>query len=92
MTGTPSDGAMIIHQAKTAVRPAGIDVDERLIEAIGARIGPSVISAAADWPAQFIVCGLHGRRGLARMLLGSDGEYIGRHSSVAVLIARSPPA
>ena len=87
-----SDGEMIIHEAKTAVRSAGIDVDERLIEAIGARIGPLVISAAADWPAHLIVCGTHGRRGLARMLLGSDAEYIVRHSSVAVLIVRSPRA
>lgn len=87
-----SDGEMIIHEAKTAVRSGGIDVDERLIEAIGARIGPLVICAAADWPAHLIVCGTHGRGGLARMLLGSDAEYIVRHSSVAVLIVRSPPA
>ena len=63
-----------------------------LREAIGERVGPFVISAAADWPAQLIVCGTHGRRGLTRMLLGSDAEYIVRHSSVPVLIVRSPPA
>jgi nucleotide-binding universal stress UspA family protein len=83
---------MIIAEAKTAVRAAGIEVDDRLIEAIGERVGPFVISAAADWPAQLIVCGTHGRRGLTRMLLGSDAEYIVRHSSVPVLIVRSPPA
>lgn len=83
-----SSGEMVIHDAKTAVRSAGIEVDDRLIEAIGERVGPFVISAAADWPAQLIVCGTHGRRGLSRILLGSDAEYIVRHSSVPVLLVR----
>jgi nucleotide-binding universal stress UspA family protein len=86
-----SNGEMVIHDAKTAVRAAGIEVDDRLIEAIGERVGPFVISAAADWPAQLIVCGTHGRRGLSRMLLGSDAEYIVRHSAVPVLLVRGQP-
>ncbi len=86
-----SNGEMVIHDAKIAVRSAGIEVDDRLIEAIGERVGQFVISEAADWPAQLIVCGTHGRRGLSRMLLGSDAEYIVRHSSVPVLLVRGQP-
>jgi nucleotide-binding universal stress UspA family protein len=73
-----STGESIIHEAKTAVRSAGIEVDHRLIEALG----------ASDWPAQLIVCGTHGRRRLKRLLVGGDAEYIVRHSPVPVLLVR----
>lgn len=33
----------------------------------------------------------HGRRGLKRLLLGSDAEYIAQHTSVPVLLYRFAP-
>ena len=83
-----STGESIIHEAKTAVRSAGIEVDHRLIEALGDRAGEIIVAEANDWPAQLIVCGTHGRRGLRRLLVGGDAEYIVRHSPVPVLLVR----
>ena len=83
-----STGESIIHEAKTAVRSAGIEVDHRLIEALGDRAGEIIVAEANDWPAQLIVCGTHGRRGLKRLLVGGDAEYIVRHSPVPVLLVR----
>lgn len=83
-----STGESIIHEAKTAVRHAGIEVDDRLIEAIGERAGEIIVGEANDWPAHLIVCGTHGRRGLKRLLVGGDAEYIVRHSPVPVLLIR----
>jgi nucleotide-binding universal stress UspA family protein len=40
--------------------------------------------------AELIVCGTHGRRGLKRLLVGGDAEYIIRHSPVPVLLVRAP--
>ncbi|MGA2711194.1 MAG: universal stress protein, partial [Steroidobacteraceae bacterium] len=47
------------------------------------------------WPADLIVIGTHGRRGIRRLVLGSDAEYVVRTTPVPVLLVRgtkSPPA
>jgi nucleotide-binding universal stress UspA family protein len=85
-------GESILHDALTAVRAARIAVDSRLIEALGAEAGECVIEQAASWPADLIVCGTHGRRGLQRVLMGSDAEYILRRSAVPVLLVRAGPS
>jgi len=87
-----SFGECVIHDAQTAVRSADIEVDTRIIEAFGDRAGETVIAEASSWPAQLIVCGTHGRRGLKRLLVGSDAEYIVRHAPVPVLLIRSHEA
>ena len=83
-----SNGESILHEATHAVRAAGLDVDTRLIEALGTEAGESIVEQANSWPAELIVCGTHGRRGLHRILMGSDAEYIVRHSRVPVLLVR----
>lgn len=84
-----SNGESIVHEAITAARAAGVEVDSRLIEALGDRAGEIILSEARDWPAHLIVCGTHGRRGLKRILMGSDAEYIVRHSPVPVMLIRA---
>jgi nucleotide-binding universal stress UspA family protein len=84
-----SFGECVIHDAKTTVRSADVEVDSRIIEAFGDAAGEAVIAEANSWPAQLIVCGTHGRRGLKRLLLGSDAEYIVRHAPVPVLLIRA---
>ena len=85
-----STGESIVHEAKMDARQAGIEVDDRVIEAIGDRAGEAIVAEANDWPADLIVCGTHGRRGLKRLLVGGDAEYIVRHSPVPVLLVRGP--
>ncbi len=82
-------GESLIHEAIADARDEGVDVDSRLIEAIGADAGEIVVKEATSWPASLIVCGTHGRRGLRRILMGSDAEYIVRHSPVPVLLVRA---
>jgi nucleotide-binding universal stress UspA family protein len=88
VTQLRSTGESIIHEAKVAVRSAGVEVDDRLIEAIGEQAGDIVVAEANEWPAELIVCGTHGRRGLKRLLMGSDAEHIVRHSPAPVLLVR----
>ena len=83
-------GESIIHEAKTAVRQADLEVDDRLIEALGQHAAQVIVTEADNWPADLIVCGAHGRRGLRRLLVGGDAEYIMRHSPVPVLLVRGP--
>jgi nucleotide-binding universal stress UspA family protein len=52
-----------------------------------------IVDEAAKWPADLIVMGSHGRKGLERFLLGSVSEGIARHAPCSVLIVRKrPPA
>jgi nucleotide-binding universal stress UspA family protein len=88
VTQLRSTGESIVHEAKTAARQADVQVDDRLVEALGERAGEFIVSEAKSWPAQLIVCGTHGRRGLKRLLVGGDAEYIVRHSPVPVLLVR----
>ncbi|MFO0450106.1 MAG: HAD-IC family P-type ATPase, partial [Pseudomonadota bacterium] len=45
---------------------------------------------AVRWRADLVVLGTHGRRGLRRMVLGSDAESVVRTSPVPVLLVRAP--
>jgi nucleotide-binding universal stress UspA family protein len=47
-----------------------------------------IIDEAANWHADLIVLGSHGRRGLGRFLLGSVSEAVARHTGCSVEIVR----
>ena len=48
-----------------------------------------IIDAAAQWGADLIVVGSHGRRGVQRFLLGSVAEFVARHAKCSVEIVRA---
>jgi nucleotide-binding universal stress UspA family protein len=75
----------MLRRVEKEVRASGVDVDAKLIEAFGERVGEFVVAQASSWPADLIICGTHGRRGVHRILMGGDAEYILRHSPVPVL-------
>lgn len=50
----------------------------------------AILEAAREWPADVIVMGSHGRRGLDRLLLGSVAEWVVRHAPCSVDIVRIP--
>ncbi len=47
-----------------------------------------ILDEAADWSADLIVLGSHGRKGLGRFLLGSVSDAVARHSTCSVEIVR----
>jgi nucleotide-binding universal stress UspA family protein len=49
-----------------------------------------IIEQAANWPADLVVMGARGRRGLARILLGSVSQTVLLYGSCSTLIARRP--
>ena len=82
-------GSALLSEAVSRVRNAGVSATSALIEQLGVPVGATVVQRAREWPADLIVCGTHGRRGLARLLMGSDAEHIVRHTPVPVLLVRS---
>ena len=54
----------------------------------GRRVSEVILDEAKKWRADLIVIGTHGRRGLNRLLLGSDAERVLRQAPVPVLLVR----
>lgn len=82
------EGSAILEQAATVARDAGVPFECKMIEKIGARASDEIVAAAKAWPAHLIVLGTHGRRGLSRLVMGSDAELVLRRSPVPVLLVR----
>lgn len=94
-TGPPLEalhvaGRAVLDRADKVARRAGVEAQTVLIKEIGDRAGVQIVDYATQWPADLIVCGVHGRRGVRRLLIGSDAEYIVRHSPVPVLLLHAP--
>ncbi len=85
-------GTRIVEQGKARVAAQGVAVDAVLLESFAARVSDLVVEQALGWKADLIVIGTHGRRGVRRMLLGSDAEQILRQAPVPVLLVRAAQA
>lgn len=83
-------GRDVLDQAAAVTAEAGVETDTKLIEinTLGRRIPEVIAEEAEAWPADIVVIGTHGRRGLSRMFLGSVAEGIGRVSTKPVLLVR----
>jgi len=79
----------ILDVGKASASSAGVSADTQLCECFAQRLSAIVAEQAKLWDADLIVLGTHGRRGLGRLLLGSDAEQILRTSTVPVLLVRS---
>ncbi|HTV50833.1 MAG TPA: universal stress protein [Steroidobacteraceae bacterium] len=84
-----SHGESILQEALATARTAGVQAEGRLLEAPGSSVGQCLIEEASSWKAALIVCGTHGRGGVRRIVMGSDAEYVVRHSSAPVLLVRA---
>ena len=84
-----ANGESVIASARALVGKAGISADSILVKTLGTSAGEHIVAAAKEWPADLIVCGTHGRRGMGRVAMGSDAEYIVRRSPVPILLVRA---
>ena len=82
-------GEGILQQARTLVKDNGIAVDTVMFDSFGGRLCDHVLEQVKEWRADLVVLGTHGRRGVSRALLGSDGEQLLRTSPVPVLLVRA---
>ncbi|HVB98948.1 MAG TPA: universal stress protein [Candidatus Dormibacteraeota bacterium] len=80
-------GQKLVEGAVQALQAAGFKATSR-VEKGDPR--SAILDQAAAWPADLIVLGSHGRRGLIRFLLGSVAEAVARHARCSVEIVRMP--
>src|SRR5665811_84491 len=82
-------GESILMDGKARAVAAGVTVDTLQVECFATRTSEIVIAQAQTWKADLIVLGTHGRRGIGRLLMGSDAEQIVRGATVPVLLVRA---
>jgi nucleotide-binding universal stress UspA family protein len=82
-------GERIVQQMKARATAAGVEVSTFLSEVLPGRVCDVVVEQAKDFGADLIVVGTHGRRGVSRLLVGSDAEQIVRVAATPVLLIRA---
>jgi nucleotide-binding universal stress UspA family protein len=75
----------LVERAAKALRSASFKVDTA-VEKGDVRL--KIVDLAAEWKADLIVMGSHGRSGIKRLLLGSVAEFVARHAHCSVEIVR----
>jgi nucleotide-binding universal stress UspA family protein len=85
-------GRTVIDRARETAKSAGVEAEALLAEigTPGQRVAGRIVEAATAWPADLLVIGTHGRRGLDHLLLGSIAEGVMRLAPMPVLLVRGP--
>ena len=82
-------GKKLIAEAAAFARKHGVKAETSMIDSVGVRVADAIVKDAGKWRADLLVIGTHGRRGVTRMVLGSDAEAVLRETRVPVLLVRS---
>jgi nucleotide-binding universal stress UspA family protein len=85
-------GINLLQESENKAKNNGVEVEVELLETPGGSTGEHIVNKAKEIDADLIVCGTHGRRGVRRMLMGSDAEYIVRRAPAPVLLVRNNEA
>ncbi len=88
LTELREHGQAILSAAAGVARRQGVEADTESVEAPMGPVGAVIAEYAEKWPADLIVIGTHGRRGIRRLVMGSDAEYVVRTTPVPVLLVR----
>ena len=81
-------GEDLLAQAREAAAAEGVEIEACLVESRGAPVAQLIVEQASAWEADLLVLGTHGRRGVQRVLMGSDAEQVVRTAPVPVLLLR----
>lgn len=82
-------GRRVVGRALELTRKQGVTAQTLLLESLTGGAADLIVRQARKWDAQLIVLGTHGRRGVRRLVLGSDAEQVVRMASVPVLLVRA---
>jgi nucleotide-binding universal stress UspA family protein len=88
LSETRKEGEALLRRAKAAVEAQGVAADVVIFDNASGRVAELVVDDAMKSRADLIVVGTHGRRGVGRLMLGSDAEQIVRSAPVPVLLVR----
>jgi len=82
-------GKEILAKAVNKAKQRSATTRSILMEAVGRRVSDVILEQAKSCNADLIVLGTHGRRGMSRLVMGSDAENVIREADVPVLLVRT---
>ena len=85
-------GQAALVNASALALDAGVEAETAMIESAGRYVSEIIVEDAYNSGADLIVMGTHGRRGLNRLLMGSDAERVLHATPVPLLLVRGEPA
>jgi nucleotide-binding universal stress UspA family protein len=87
-----NQGKKVLAKAEKRAKKDAIKCQTVLCETVGHTVADVIIEQAKKCRADLIVLGTHGRRGITRLVMGSDAEGVVRATRVPVLLVRHPSA
>lgn len=82
-------GRNVLAKACAVVEKSGVPYKSISVETIEGGVASLILAQCLKVKADAIVMGTHGRRGLSRMVMGSDAEGVVRGASVPVVLVKS---
>jgi nucleotide-binding universal stress UspA family protein len=82
------EGHNLLESAVTAASAQGVEAEQKMLEIMAGRAGPLIVEEADKYGADLIAIGTHGRRGISRLLMGSDAAAVVGTSTVPVLLIK----
>lgn len=83
------NGKRILADAAALPRRGRVAAETAMVERLCWRPADVIVEQAKKLGADLIVIGTHGRRGIRRLVLGSDAEQVLRTTPVPVLLVRA---
>ncbi|MBC7681425.1 MAG: universal stress protein [Ferruginibacter sp.] len=80
------DGQLVVDSYKAGAEAKGVKVQTVVVQSD--LVAEGTIAAATKHHADLIVMASHGRKGITRLLLGSETQHVLTHSHTPVLILR----
>ena len=84
-----AEGRKVLERAAAVAAESGVKVQTAQVDSRARAVSDAILADAQRSDADVIVMGTHGRRGLNRLLLGSDAERVLREARVPVLLVRA---
>jgi len=78
----------IVDDALKAAHQQGVHAEGVVKEVVQGRVGPAIVAHEEQFVPDLIVMGTHGRRGMSRLLLGSDAALVAREAKTPVLLVK----
>jgi nucleotide-binding universal stress UspA family protein len=82
-------GRKFLAKSQREAKAQGQEIDAHLVESLGDGVAQTILRQVRKIKPDLIVLGTHGRRGLARVVVGSDAETVLREATVPVLLVRA---
>ncbi len=78
----------LLNAVVTKGKAAGVDISTQLVRSD--LIGESILKVAAEQACDLIIMATSGRKGLQRVLMGSETQHVITHSHIPVLVVPKP--